>query len=72
MLRALVLIAAILVFRTFLPRNSRRSPTAPSPYMNSLDGLMSAAQISAALEEIEATTGRSQRNAVPARSAVQP
>lgn len=52
MLRLLVLIAAILVFRVFLPRKKKRSPTEPSPYMNSLDSLLSPQQVSAALEEI--------------------
>lgn len=51
MLRALVLLAAIVFFRTFLPRKPRLSPTQPSPYMNSLDGLLSAEQISAALDD---------------------
>lgn len=51
MSRALILIAAILLFRTFLPRKSQRSPTAISPYMNSLDGLLSAQQVSLAMDE---------------------
>jgi hypothetical protein len=52
MLRALVLISAIVFFRTFLLRPSRRSPTAISPHMNSLDGLLSAEQISQAVDEV--------------------
>ena len=52
MSRVLVLIAAILLFRAFLPRKSGRSPTAISPYMNSLDDLMSAEQVSLATDEI--------------------
>jgi hypothetical protein len=50
MLRALVLIAAFIVFRTFIVSKRRRSSTAVSPYSNSLDGLMSAEQISEALD----------------------
>ncbi len=52
MLRALVLISAIVFFREFLLRPARRSPTAISPYMNSLDGLLSAEQISQAVDEV--------------------
>ena len=52
MSRALILIAAVILFREFLPRQPRRSPTAISPYMNSLDGLMSAKQISLVMEEL--------------------
>ena len=52
MTRALVLIAAVLIFREFLPRKPRRSPTAISPYMNSLDGLLSAEQLSLAMDEV--------------------
>jgi len=51
MLRALVLLAAIVFFRTFLPRKPRHSPTQTTPYMNSLDGLLCAEQVSSALEE---------------------
>jgi len=53
MFRILILIAMFLFFRSVVPRKSRRSPTQISPYMNSLDGLMSARQISLALDEIE-------------------
>jgi hypothetical protein len=52
MSRALVLIAAALFFREFLRRPARRSPTAISPYMNSLDGQLSAQQISLAVDEV--------------------
>jgi len=52
MSRALVLIAAVLFFREFLLSPARRSPTAISPYMNSLDGLLSAQQISLAVDEV--------------------
>ena len=52
MSRALVLIAAVLFFREFLLRPARRSPTAISPYMNSLDGLLSAEQVSLAVDEV--------------------
>jgi len=52
MVRVLVLIAAVLLFRELRPHKSRRSPTAISPYMNSLDGLLSAEQVSLAMDEI--------------------
>jgi hypothetical protein len=52
MSRALVLIAAVLFFREFLPRRPRQSPTAISPYMNSLDGLLSPQQISSVMDEL--------------------
>ena len=52
MLRALVLIAAILFFRAFLPRKTRPSPTAISPYKNSLDSLVSADQVSLVMDGI--------------------
>jgi hypothetical protein len=52
MLRALVLLAAIVFFRTFLPGKPRYSPTQTTPYINSLDGLLSAEQLSSALEEV--------------------
>jgi len=42
MTRALVLLAAFVFFRTFLAPKKRSSPTEISPYMNSLDGLISA------------------------------
>lgn len=51
MLRALVLIAAFIFFRSLFSRKRRRSSTAISPYMNSLDGMMSAEQISQALDD---------------------
>ena len=52
MLRVLVLVGAFLFFRAVLPRAARSSPTAITPYMNGLDGLMSAQQVSSALDEI--------------------
>lgn len=52
MLRALVLISAIVFFREFLLRPARRSPTAISPYMNSLDGLLSAEQVSRVVDQV--------------------
>jgi hypothetical protein len=52
MSRALVLIAAVLFLREFLPRRPRQSPTAISPYMNSLDGLLSPQQISLVMDEL--------------------
>ena len=51
MLRVLVLIAALIILRESLLRKRRRSLTAISPYMNSLDEAMSAQQLSLALEE---------------------
>jgi hypothetical protein len=53
MSRALILIAGFLLFREFLPRHPRKSPTAISPYMNSLDGAMSAQQISLVIDELQ-------------------
>lgn len=50
MLRALVPIAAFVLFRSVLSRKRQPSSTAISPYMNSLDGMMSAEQISQALD----------------------
>ena len=50
MLRAFVLLGALLFFKAFLPRRKRRSPTEISPYMNSLDSLMSSEQISLSLD----------------------
>ena len=52
MLRILVLIGAIIFFRSLLARKRRRSLTATSPYMNSLDGMLSAAQLSATLDDL--------------------
>jgi hypothetical protein len=52
MLRALILIAAFLLFREFLPRRRRHSSTATSPYMNSLDGMLSAEQVSLVMDEV--------------------
>jgi hypothetical protein len=52
MSRALVLIAAVLLFREFLPRRPRQSPTAISPYMNSLDGLLSPQEISLVMDDL--------------------
>jgi hypothetical protein len=50
MLRALVLIAAFFFFRAVLSRKPKSCSSAMSPYMNSLDGMMSADQISQALD----------------------
>jgi hypothetical protein len=52
MLRILVLIGAIMFFRSLLVRKRNRSLTTTSPYMNSLDGMLSAAQLSATMEEL--------------------
>lgn len=53
MSRVLVLVAALILFRTALARRRSRSLTAVSPYMNSLDGAMSAEQLSIAMEELD-------------------
>lgn len=52
MLRILVLIGAIMFFRSLLVRKRSRSATATSPYMNSLDGMLSAEQLSSTMDEI--------------------
>ena len=52
MSRVLVLLVAIIFFRTFLGCKRRRSMTATSPYMNSLDSLLSAEELSVALNEM--------------------
>jgi hypothetical protein len=52
MLRVLVLVAAFLFIRTVISDKRRRSSMAMSPYMNSLDGSMSAEQISQALDDL--------------------
>ena len=53
MSRVLVLVAAIIFFRTFLIRPRPRSLTQTSPYMNSLDGLVSPQQLSSLMEELD-------------------
>ena len=52
-LRVFVRIAAILVFRALLPRKQSGSPTATSPYMNSVNSLMSVPQVSSELDGVE-------------------
>ena len=52
MLRALVLVAAFVFFRAVISNKRKRSSMAMSPYMNSLDGMMSAEQISQALDDL--------------------
>lgn len=52
MLRALVLIGTLLFLRAVLPHKPRWSATATSPYMNALDGMLSAQQVSSVLDEI--------------------
>ena len=52
MLRVLVLIGAIMFFRSLLVRKRRRSLSTTSPYMNSLDGLMSAGELSSVMDEL--------------------
>ena len=51
MSRALILIAAVLLVREFLPRRRRKSPTEITPYTNSLDGRMSAQPIGLVMDE---------------------
>ena len=51
MLRVVILIAAIIVVRELFVRRRKCSLTATSPYFNSLDGALSAQQLSQALEE---------------------
>ena len=51
MLRVLALIVIIIVLREFVVRKRKRSPTMTSPYINSLDEVLSADQLSVALEE---------------------
>ena len=52
LLRLLVLVAALLFIRTVISNKRRRSSVAMSPYMNFLDGMMSAEQISQALDDL--------------------
>jgi hypothetical protein len=54
MTRALILIAAIVFFREVLPRTSRLSSTAVSPYMSALDGIMSSQQARSVSDEVAA------------------
>jgi hypothetical protein len=51
MLRVLALIAALIVLRECFVRRRKRSRTANSPYMNSLDGAVGVERLSLALEE---------------------
>lgn len=52
MLRLLVLIGAFFFFRAMLPRGTRRSPTAISPYINGLDGVVPPQRLSSILDEV--------------------
>src|SRR5450755_2050056 len=52
MFRVLALIGAFLFFRAVLPRTPRWSPTAITPYMNALDGMMSPEHVSSVLDEV--------------------
>ena len=52
MLRILLLIGAIMFFRSLFVRKRSRSLTSTSPDMNSLDGMLSAAQLSATMDEL--------------------
>jgi hypothetical protein len=51
MLRVLVLIGAFLFFRSVLTRKPKWSSTTITPYMNALDGALSAQQVSSVLDE---------------------
>lgn len=51
MLRVLILIGGVLIFRALLPQKTKRSTTAITPYMNGLDGMLSAQQVSLVLHE---------------------
>ena len=51
MFRVLVLIGAFLFFRAGMPRKAKWSTTAITPYMNALDGTLSAQQVSSVLNE---------------------
>jgi hypothetical protein len=61
MSRVLVLIVALILVRTLLVRKRCRSLTATSPYMNSLDGAISAQQLSLAMEELDRIRSSSTR-----------
>jgi hypothetical protein len=52
MLRALVLVVAFFLFRSMFANKRQRSAMAMSPYMNSLDGAMTAEQISRVLDDL--------------------
>jgi hypothetical protein len=52
MFRVLVLIGTFLFFRAVLPHKPRWSPTATSPYMNALDGMLSPQEVSSVLSEL--------------------
>ncbi len=52
MMRPLVLLGAFFLLRAMLPRGPRRSPTAISPYVNGLDGIIPAQQLSSMLDEV--------------------
>ncbi len=51
LLRVLVLIGGLLIFRALLPQKTKRSTTTITPYMNGLDRMLSASQVSAVLDE---------------------
>jgi hypothetical protein len=51
-MRPLVLLGAFFLLRAMLPRGSRRSPTATSPYINGLDGAIPTQQLSSMLDEV--------------------
>lgn len=65
MSRVVVLIAAIIFFRTFLVRPRRRSLTGTSPYMNSLDGLVSADELSSLMDEFDRLNTHAHRGRTP-------
>ena len=63
MARALVLIILIFFFSEVLSRKSRRSRKAMSPYINSLDSMLSAEEVSVELGKCEIHHGRRAKTA---------
>jgi hypothetical protein len=53
MMRPRVLLGAFFLLRAMLRRGSRCSPTAISPYVNGLDGIIPAQQLSSVLDEVQ-------------------
>lgn len=52
MFRVLILIGAFLFFRAVLPRTPHWSSSKITPYMNAMDGMMSAQQVSSVLDDV--------------------
>ena len=51
LLRVLVLLGGLLIFRALLPQKTKRAATTITPYMNGLDRMLSAQQVSAVQDE---------------------